>query len=83
MLHGRGEQAFLTKKYEKDRRKLLRDSKYATSAELTKYEITGSQGGGMTLETTYELDQFPFPIDQTIRKRKTIDVRKLPKFGCD
>ena len=89
MLHGRGignfnqgDQAFMTETYEKKRKKGLRDKTKLTDAEILYYEISGSQGGGRTLETTYEVKQFPFPVDATVRRRETIDVRKVkPEIG--
>jgi len=89
MLHGKGlgrysnnDQSFLTKKYSEKRKKGLRDKSSFTTAQINLYEISGSEGGGATLETTYEIKQFPFPTDSTIRKKRTIDVRKVkPQLG--
>ena len=81
MLHGKGkgnyskgDQSFLTTKFHEKRKKGLRDKDKLTSEEQLYYEISGAQGGGRTLETTYELKQFPFPTNSTIRKKKTIDI---------
>lgn len=86
MLHGKGignwddaSQSWLTKKYEKKRQKGLRDRTKLTSSEILYYEISGAQGLGSTNNETFEIKQFPFPTDSTIRKKKTIDVRKKDK----
>ena len=82
MLTGKGTQAFLTKDYEDNRRKGLLDKTKLTAAERTTYEISGADGGGRTDPDTYEIKQFPFPTDTSIRPRKTIDVRKvMPELG--
>lgn len=89
MLHGKGagnysetSQLFLTKKYEEKRKKGLRDSEQFSTDEIAYYEISGAQGGGETNEGYFEIKQFPFPVDTTIRKRQTIDVRKVrPELG--
>jgi len=89
MLHGKGtgnytknSQLFLTKKYEDNRKKGLRDAERYASSELAYYEISGAEGGGMTNEKYFEIKQFPFPVDTTIRKKQTIDVRRVrPELG--
>jgi hypothetical protein len=82
MLHGKGTQAFLTEDYEEERRDLLRDSTDITDLETSTYEVTGSQGRGRTNPDTYKMKQFPFPTDTTIRRKETIDLRKVkPELG--
>ena len=81
-MHGQGQQAFLTTEFEEERKKGLLDRDKLTSNERTTYEITGADGGGRTDPETYEIKQFPFPADTSIRPRKTIDVRKVrPELG--
>jgi len=86
MLHGKGRgnwdrnsQSFLTNKYENKRRKGLRDRTKLTSSEILVYEISGAQGLGSTNNEFFEIKQFPFPTDSTIRKKQTIDVRRTDK----
>ena len=86
ILHGKGignwdeqSQSWLTNKYEDKRRKGLRDRTNLTSDEITYYEISGAQGLGSTNNESFEIKQFPFPTDSSIRKRKTIDIRKVDK----
>jgi hypothetical protein len=56
----------------------LRDKTKLTAAEILLYEISGSQGGGVTNNESYELKQFPFPESQ----KATINMRKVdPKIG--
>ncbi len=86
MLHGKGagnysqgSQSWLTKKYQAKRRKGLLDRTKLTNDEILEYEISGSQGRGATNSDTFQIKQFPFPTDQSIRRRKTIDMRKVDK----
>ena len=83
MLHGKcNSQYWLTNKYEKKRLKGLRDRAKLTDDELLEYHIEGDDGGGRTNEETYEVKQSPFPMDTTIRKRQTIDIRRVrPELG--
>ena len=89
MLHGKGtgnysstDQSFLTQKYHKKRKRGLKDKSKLSADEILYYEISGAQGGGETDNKTYEIKQFPFPVDQSIRRRKKIDIRKVdPRIG--
>jgi len=83
MQHGKGSQYWMTKSYEDDRQRGLEDRSKFTTAELEELDITSpSQGGGKTNSDSYEIDQFPFPMDQSIRQRKTIDLREEdPSIG--
>ena len=89
MLHGKGrgnfdpnDQSWMTNTFEDKRLKGLDDRTKLTSEERLKYEISGAAGGGMTNPDTYEIKQFPFPVNQTVRKKKKIDIRKVdPRIG--
>lgn len=82
ILHGKGNQSFLTQQFEDDRRDLLEDSTDATQDTKDWYGITGSQGGGRTNPDTYEIKQHPFPVRGDVRKKQTLDVRKvMPELG--
>ena len=91
MLHGKGKgnyqdtsQAFLTQKYEDKRLKGLEDRLNLTADERLEYEISGSEGGGRSKDSTYQMYQFPFPTEQSIRKRVKVDMRVVnPKVGGD
>jgi len=81
MLHGKGDQLILSKKYEEDRNKRLEDiSKYPDS-DITYYEITGSEGGRSTYDKTYQIWQYPFPEDPSIRSKQKIDIRSDKAVG--
>jgi hypothetical protein len=82
-LHGKGNQKFLTKDYEEDRQRALEDRTRFSEDELTNLEITTDQGRGKTDHRRYEIWQWPFPIDRTIRKRKKIDIRDNYRTGWD
>lgn len=82
MLHGKGDQAILTKTREEDRQEALEDKTGLTADEIITLEITGSQGGGRTSSDSFVLEQFPFPTDSTIRQKQKLDVRKVrPELG--
>jgi hypothetical protein len=76
-LDGKGDQYWLTKKYQKYRRKGLRDRSIYTDAKLTELDLNSdvSLGAGKTDERTYEFKQSPYPMNQSIRKRQTLDIR--------
>ena len=83
MLHGKGvgysknSQLFLTSKYHEKRCKGLEDRDNLTADEIILYEISGSQGGGMTDPDTYKIKQHPFPTTG----KKTVDTRDDPRVG--
>ncbi len=82
MLHGKGNQNFLSKTSEKDRISAMRDKDGYTSDELISLEITGSLGGGKTNEKSFVVKQSPFPIDSTIKPKQKLDFRKIrPELG--
>jgi len=83
MLTGLGDDYWMRKKYEDRRRKGLENRYAYDSAYLTKYGIEYPLGSGRTKDSTYQIKQFPFPTDQSIRQRKTIDIRKIPRLGID
>ena len=83
ILHGKGNQKFLTKEYEEDRQKALEDRTRFTDAELTDLEITVDQGRGKTDHRKYEIWQWPFPTNQKVRKRKKINIKDNCRTGWD
>ena len=80
MLHGRGNQYFLTKEYEKLRRKGLLDRTDLTDAEKVLVDIDEEdQGGGRTdPDKVYIFRNMPIPADRT---RKKVDRRTIPTYG--
>ena len=82
MLHGQGQQAFLTIEFEEERKEGLLDREKLTSNERTTYEITDDDGRGRTNPEIYGIKQFPYPVNTSIRPKKVIDVRKVrPELG--
>ena len=83
-LNGLGNQYWMTLDYEETRVKALEDrSKYDTETlELVDVYDDVSLGGGETDDDSYKIKQFPYPVNSTIRRRKTIDLRDVdPSIG--
>jgi hypothetical protein len=83
MLHGRGDQKFLTKEYEKYRQRALEDRTRFTDEELDYLEITPGQGGGATNYRKFQVWQWPFPTNPKIRQKQKVDLRDRPQLGWD
>jgi hypothetical protein len=82
VLDGLGDQQFLTKKYNDDRNKALYDRTKFTNAELTNLELNSLQGDGKRDPDSYTIEQFPYPMDPSIRRKKDIDIRVVdPSIG--
>jgi hypothetical protein len=84
MLHGKGDQYWMTEEYEKDRRKALKDRSKYSDTQLDKVDLLDKPhlGGGRTDPDNWEVWQFPFPMDQSIRRRQKVDIRKVdPAIG--
>lgn len=81
MLHGRGNQKFLTKSYEEDRQKALEDRTKFTDAELADLEITNDQGRGRTDYRKYQMYQWIVSDPKIRKKKKKIDLRERPQIG--
>jgi hypothetical protein len=80
MLHGQGsEQNWFTKEFQKKRQKGLLDRDKLTDEELIYYGITETDGGGRTNPEIWEVWQYPFPINSTIRKRIKVNLALLNK----
>ena len=80
VLHGKGEQAWMTGEFENERRKGLLDRDNLTSEEQTFYGVSGAEGGGNTDSSIYEVKQFPFPTDRS--KKKDVNLKNLiPSVG--
>jgi len=81
ILHGQGiaadeenDQGFLTKKHLKKRQKGLLDRTKLTAEELERYHIEDTDGLGRTDLEIYEVSQYPFPIDPSIKKREKVNL---------
>jgi len=84
MLHGKGSQYWMTNTYEEKRQKALEDrTKYSDSVLSDLDVLTDTTlGGGKTDPDTYQIKQFPFPIDSSIKSKKAVDIRNVdPRIG--
>ena len=77
LLHGKGDQYFLTKEYQEKREKALRDRTKYVDATLDDLDLLDDTtlGGGKTDNSNYMIKQFPFPLDSSIKSKKTLDIR--------
>lgn len=73
----------MTKRYQKRKCRGMEDRYKYDDDYLEKYDVEYPWGAGRTKDSTYEVQQFPFPTDQSVRDRKTIDIRKVPRLGID
>lgn len=84
MLHGKGSQFWMTNEYEEKRRKALEDRTKYDDDTLDTLDVLDDPtlGGGRTDGDTYELKQFPFPMDSSIKSKQTLDIREAdPRTG--
>jgi len=82
MLTGKGDQYWMTKKYESKRQRALEDRTRYDSAELENLDIESYQGTGETDDDNFTVDTYPFPIDKSIRGTREVDLRKVdPRIG--
>jgi hypothetical protein len=72
----------MTEKYETKRQKALEDnSKYDTTT-LSDLDITGSQGGGKTDSSSFIIKQYPYPVDQSIKRAMKVNLsHEDPRVG--
>ncbi len=81
-MHGYGDQKFLRKSYHEDRIKGLKDRTRYSDSQLKDWGIKDNQGWGRTDPSIFEIWQFPFPIDTTIRSRQKVNVSRVhPEIG--
>jgi hypothetical protein len=76
MLTGKGDQYWMTKKYQDNRRKAMEDRTKYNDDKLEDLDVLEEidLGGGETDYHTYQIKQFPFPIDQSIKTRKKVNL---------
>ena len=77
MLHGKGEQYWLTKTYEEKRNRALEWRFRYDEDTLDDLDISGSQGGGATYDKSFIIKQNPFPTTG----KKDVDIRTIPRIG--
>jgi len=81
VLDGKGNQKILTKSYHEDRDKALYDRSKFTDTERANLEITQFQGTDRDPDL-HTIEQYPYPMDPTIKKKKNINIRKTdPTIG--
>lgn len=84
MLHGKGSQYWMTSDYEEKRKKALEDRSKYGSDTLDDLDVLDDDrlGGGKTDADSYEIKQFPYPLNQSIKSRSDIDIRRVdPRVG--
>lgn len=82
MLSGFGNQEWMKKKFEDKRVKVLEDRTKYDDEDRERYDCESIElGGGKTIDDTYEYEQFPYPIEASIRTKKDLDIRDNPKVG--
>jgi len=84
MLHGKGSQFWMTESYEDKRQRVLEDRTLYDDETLDALDVLDDPtlGGGVHDPDTYEIKQFPFPMDASIKSREKIDIRKAdPRIG--
>jgi len=81
MIHGKGDQYWITETYENKRRLALEDRLKYDDIILDSLDVLEdkSLGGGRTDPDTYTISQFPFPINTSIKDREKVDIRKVDK----
>ena len=81
MLNGKGSQYWLTNEYEDKRKKALEDRTKFSDETLDELDVLDdiTLGGGKTDSDTYIIQQFPYPLDSSIRGKKNIDIRDADK----
>jgi len=77
MIHGAGRQQWMRKKVEEMRNVALMDRNLVDPELWDDLEISGSQGGGRYNPKTYQVWQYPFPLDVSVRERQMLDIRKV------
>jgi len=84
MLHGKGDQFWMTQTYHDKRAKALEDRTKYSDELLDQLDVLDDQslGGGRTNPDSYEIKQFPFPMDTSIKSKKKMDLREAdPRIG--
>ena len=73
----------MTNSYQDDRIKALEDRSKYTDAKLDEVDVLDDEalGGGRTDSDSYEFKQFPFPVDTSIRRKKTVSLLDDPSVG--
>jgi hypothetical protein len=83
LLHGKGLQDILTESFEDNRRKVLKDRSKYTDEQIEEVRLDDkhAHGGGITDNKSFIIKQFPYPINQSIKRKDKVDVREDPRTG--
>lgn len=83
MLTGLGEEEWMTNTFQDKRNKIREDRTKYNSSDLERYDCESIDiGGGETDSDNYEIKQYPYPINTTIRPKKKMDIRNYdPRIG--
>lgn len=78
MLHGKGDQYWMTKRYEQKRLKALEWRFRFSDEQLEDYDVEEPLGDGRYYYRVWRRKQMPFPY----RNKKYVDIRKVdPRIG--
>jgi hypothetical protein len=76
MLTGLGDEEWMTKTFQDKRNKIREDRTKYTSDDISRYDCDSIDiGGGDTDNDNFEIKQYPYPINTTVRPKKRLDVR--------
>lgn len=78
VLHGFGEQYWMTKDYEIKRRKALEKRDRFTDEELEDLDVSFPQGGGRHYWLTFTIWQQSIPSNTKFTRKKRINLRSIP-----
>ena len=80
MIHGRGEQYWMTKTYEKYRQLALEWRFRFSDEDLEDYNVSSPQGDGRHYTIKNRVLQSPFPLGTT-QTPKYVNIRYHPRVG--
>lgn len=76
MLTGLGDEEWLTKTYQSNRIKIREDRTKYASSDISRYDCDNIDiGGGSTDDDNFEIKQYPYPINTSIRPKSKLDIR--------
>ena len=77
MLTGLGDEEWMTSTFQDKRIKIREDRTKYSSDDYTRYDCESVDiGGGDTDGDNFEIKQYPYPINTTVRPKGKLDIRK-------
>jgi hypothetical protein len=76
----------MTKKYDDKRQKAMENRERYDEETLKKIDMDDkpAMGGGDTDPDNWTVDQFPYPVDQSIKRREKVNLKVVdPRIGGD